>query len=211
MSWPIVSGSCSATEILDSTLAKYGSISRSLIAATSSSPAHRCSTRAGVRQDMPPLTTVDPPTQRPSENSTGGLPSATPTPASRYRVRNARPVWAVNDPVGWYPPSSTMTTSTPASASSTAMVAPPAPDPTITTAHSTRRSRATSLCWVRPAGMPAVMAGHPVQLAGSSRPRRQDRARATPPRPRGPAPHGGKGGAMTPRRCRGPAGTRAAP
>jgi len=86
---------------------------------------------------MPPLTTVEPPTHRPSENSTGGLPSASPRPPSRYSARTDRPVSAVNDSVGWYPPSSTMTTSTPASASSAAIVAPPAPDPTITTPAST--------------------------------------------------------------------------
>src|SRR5579863_697670 len=46
-----------------------------------------------------------------------------------------------------------MTTSIPASASSAAIVAPPAPDPTITTPHSICRSPVTSLCRVSPAGM----------------------------------------------------------
>jgi hypothetical protein len=63
--------------------------------------AHRWSTRAGVRHDMPPFTTVDPPTQRPSAYSTDGRPIAIPPPPSRYSVRSARPVPAVNDAVGW--------------------------------------------------------------------------------------------------------------
>src|SRR5580658_8438139 len=56
-----------------------------------------------------------------------------------------------------------MTTSIPASASSAAIVAPPAPDPTITTPHSTCRSPVTSLCRVSPAGMlaPALMSLRP--------------------------------------------------
>src|SRR5260370_6932255 len=106
-------------------------MSRSVIAATPASRAHRSSTRAGVRQDMPPLTTVEPPTHRPSENSTGGLPSASPRPPSRYSARTDRPVSAVNDSVGRYPPSSPMTTSTPASASSPAIAPPPPPPPPI--------------------------------------------------------------------------------
>src|SRR3974377_669635 len=95
----------------------------------------RSSTWPGVRQDIPPLTTVDPPTHRPSANSTDGRPTVIPPPPSRYRVRSARTLSAVNDSVGWYPPSSITRTSTPASASSAAIVAPPAPDPTITPPH----------------------------------------------------------------------------
>jgi len=102
---------------------------------------------------MPPFTTVDPPTQRPSVYSTEGRPTAIPPPASRYRVRSARPVPVVNDSVGWYPPSSIRTTSTPASASSAATVAPPAPDPTIATPHSRLSSPATSCCVTSPAIM----------------------------------------------------------
>ena len=63
--------------------------------------AHRCSTSAGVRHDMPPLTTVDPPAQRPSAYTTDGCPIAIPPPPSRYSVRSARPVAAVKDSVGW--------------------------------------------------------------------------------------------------------------
>ena len=48
---------------------------------------------------MPPLTTVDPPTHRPSAKSTDGRPIAIPPPPSRYNVRSARPVSGVNDPV----------------------------------------------------------------------------------------------------------------
>ena len=99
---------------------------------------------------MPPFTTVDPPTQRPSAYSTDGRPIAIPPPPSRYSVRSAWPVPAVNDSVGWYPPSSSTITSTPASASSAATVAPPAPDPTITAPHSRLRSPATSSCVVSP-------------------------------------------------------------
>ena len=106
---------------------------------------------------MPPLTTVDPPTQRPSAYSTDGCPIAIPPPPSRYSVRRARPVPAVKDSVGWYPPSSSTITSTPASASSAAMVAPPAPDPTITAPHWRDSSPVTSSCLVSPLGM--VMAG----------------------------------------------------
>ena len=99
MSGPIVSGSWNPTEIRDSTFAKYGSICGSPISATPSC-AQRASTCGGVRHDIPPLTTVDPPTQRPSENSTGGRPIASPAPPSRYRVRRARPASAVKDSVG---------------------------------------------------------------------------------------------------------------
>jgi hypothetical protein len=97
---PIVSGSWSPTECRASARAKYGSRSFSLIASTPSCPAQRSSTWVGVRHDIPPLTTVDPPTQRPSANSTDGRPIAIPPPPSRYNVRSARPASAVNDPVG---------------------------------------------------------------------------------------------------------------
>src|ERR1700757_5142876 len=127
-------------------------MSRSPIASTPSAD-QRSSTPAGVRHDTPPLTTVDPPTHRPSANRTDGRPTAIPPPPSRYRVRSARMLSAVNDSVGWYPPSSTTTTSTPASASSTAIVAPPAPDPTITTSHSTLTSLVTSAPLVSPCGI----------------------------------------------------------
>src|ERR1700757_677962 len=126
-------------------------MSRSPIASTPSAD-QRSSTRAGVGHDIPPLTTVDPPTHRPSANSTDGRPTAIPPPPSRYRVRSARMLSAVNDSVGWYPPSSITTTSTPASASSAAIVAPPAPDPTITTSHSALTSPVTSAPVVSPAG-----------------------------------------------------------
>jgi len=149
---PMVSGSCSPTECRASARAKYGSMSRSLMARTASSAAQRSSTRLGVRQDIPPLTTVDPPTHRPSANSTDGRPTVIPPPPSRYSVRSARTLSALNDSVGWYPPSSITTTSTPASASSAAIVAPPAPDPTITTSHSTLTSLVTSAPVVSPRG-----------------------------------------------------------
>ncbi len=97
---PIVSGSWDPTECRDSARAKYGSISRSPMASTPSAD-QRSSTRAGVRHDIPPLTTVDPPTHRPSANSTDGRPAAIPPPPSRYRVRSARMLSAVNDSVGW--------------------------------------------------------------------------------------------------------------
>ena len=116
---------------------------------------------------MPPLTTVDPPTQRPSAYSTDGCPIAIPPPPSRYSVRSARPVPAVNDSVGWYPPSSSTITSTPASASSAATVAPPAPDPTITTPHSRVRSPVTPSCPVSPLG--TVTAGLSQSPPGQAR------------------------------------------
>jgi hypothetical protein len=71
------------------------------MSSTPSRSDQRFSTWAGVRQDIPPLTTVDPPTHRPSANSTDGRPSAIPPPPSRYRVRSARTLCAVNDSVGW--------------------------------------------------------------------------------------------------------------
>jgi hypothetical protein len=148
---PIVSGSCWPTECRVSARAKKGSISCSPTASTPSSD-QRCSTRLGVRQDIPPLTTVDPPTHRPSANSTDGRPIVIPPPPSRYSVRSARTLSALNDSVGWYPPSSIITTSRPASASSAAIVAPPAPDPTITTSHSALTSPVTSAPVVSPAG-----------------------------------------------------------
>src|SRR6516225_8349370 len=139
-------------------------MSPSLMARTSSSAAQRSSTRLGVRQDIPPLTTVDPPTHRPSANSTDGRPTVIPPPPSRYSVRSARTLSALNDSVGWYPPSSITTTSTPASASSAATVAPPAPDPTITAPHSTLTSPPTSAAVVIPLGtFIAVPRPHPVR------------------------------------------------
>src|SRR5258708_27611235 len=105
MSLPMVSGSCSATEIRDSTFAKNGSISRSLTATTPSSVDHRSSTLVGVRHDMPPFTTVDPPTQRPSEKSTGGPPSHRPTPAPRLPVPLQPPVRPPDRSLRPYPPS----------------------------------------------------------------------------------------------------------
>jgi hypothetical protein len=71
------------------------------MARTSSSVAQRSSTRLGVRQDIPPLTTVDPPTHRPSANSTDGRPTVIPPPPFRYSVRSARTLSALNDSVGW--------------------------------------------------------------------------------------------------------------
>ena len=97
---PIVSGSCSPTECRASALANQVSISCSSRASTPDAD-QRSSTRSGVRQDIPPLTTVDPPTHRPSANSTDGRPTAIPPPPSRYSVRSARMLSAVNDPVGW--------------------------------------------------------------------------------------------------------------
>ena len=73
-------------------------MSRSLIDCTSSD--QRARTSPGVRHDIPPLTTVDPPTQRPSANSTDGRPTAIPPPPSRYSVRSARTLSALNDSVG---------------------------------------------------------------------------------------------------------------
>jgi len=96
---PIVSGSCRPTECRASARAKYGSRSCSLTACTSSD--QRASTRSGVRQDIPPLTTVEPPTHRPSANSTDGRPIVIPPPPSRYSVRSARTLSARNDSVGW--------------------------------------------------------------------------------------------------------------
>ena len=96
---PIVSGSCSPTECRASARAKYGSMSRSLMPSTPSA-AQRSSTRPGVGHDIPPFTTVDPPTHRPSANSTDGRPTAIPPPPSRYSVRSARTLSAVNDSVG---------------------------------------------------------------------------------------------------------------
>src|SRR6516162_6271620 len=127
-------------------------MSCSPIPTTPSPVAHRSSTRPGVRHDIPPLTTVEPPTHLPSANSTDGRPTVIPPPPSRYRVRSARTLSARNDSVGWYPPSSVTTTSTPASASSAAIVAPPAPDPTITTSHSTLTSPATPAPLITPPG-----------------------------------------------------------
>ena len=54
-------------------LGEPGSISRSRRPRTPAAD-QRSSTRSGVRQDIPPLTTVDPPTHRPSANTTDGLP-----------------------------------------------------------------------------------------------------------------------------------------
>ena len=49
---------------------------------------------------MPPLTTVDPPTQRPSAYTIGARPTMADAPALRYRVRSASPVAEVNVSVG---------------------------------------------------------------------------------------------------------------
>ena len=97
---PIVSGSCSPTECRASALANQGSISGSPRPSTPAAD-QRSSTRGGVRQDIPPLTTVDPPTHRPSANTTDGRPTAIPPPPSRYKVRSARMLSAVKDSVGW--------------------------------------------------------------------------------------------------------------
>src|SRR5260370_30751153 len=106
--------------------------------------AQRASTRAGVRQDMPPLTTVDPPTHRPSAYSTDGRPIAIPPPPSRYKVRKTPPVSAVNHSVGRYPPPSSTPPSAPTSASSASMVATPAPAPTLPHPYSSTPPPATS-------------------------------------------------------------------
>src|SRR6516164_3025411 len=132
--------------------------------ASTPSADQRSSTAAGVRHDIPPLTTVDPPTHRPSANSTDGRPTVIPPPPSRYRVRSARTLSAVNDSVGWYPPSSITMTPTPASASSAAIVAPPAPDPTITAPQSTLTSPVTSAAVVSPVG-PLTVVLRPVVLS----------------------------------------------
>ena len=80
---PMVSGSWYPTEMRRSTFSKNRSISRAVTVATASSRDQRSSTRSGVRHAIPPLMTVEPPTQRPSETTIGGAPIVVCMPASR--------------------------------------------------------------------------------------------------------------------------------
>ena len=104
----------------------------------------RASTCGGVRQDMPPLTTVDPPTHRPSANSTEGRPSANPPPPSRYRVRSARTLSAVNDSGGVVAAFLDQDDVDAGVGQFGGHRRSPAPDPTITAPHSASRAPVTS-------------------------------------------------------------------
>jgi hypothetical protein len=83
LSSPIDSGSWCATWMRFSTRAKYGSMSAGRTPSMPASRHHRSRMRSGVRHDMPPLITVEPPTARPSWNKTGGSPIAIDAPPSR--------------------------------------------------------------------------------------------------------------------------------
>jgi hypothetical protein len=66
-----------------SAVSKYGSMARGPSPARPRSFCQRASTGSGVRQVMPPLITVEPPTHRPSAKMIGGLPRIIVVPASR--------------------------------------------------------------------------------------------------------------------------------
>ena len=63
--------------------AKYASMARGPVASSSRRRSQWSSTRSGVRQVMPPLMTVEPPTHLPSAKMIPGLPKIIVVPASR--------------------------------------------------------------------------------------------------------------------------------
>src|SRR5436189_1720524 len=110
---------------------------------------------------MPPLITVEPPTQRPSAKMMGGRPRIMVVPASRYRRRIMVAGSVTKVSVGWSAPSSSMTTPRPASRRRAAAVAPPAPVPTTTASAAYSRS---------PAGAPpAITFGYAIRCSGGAR------------------------------------------
>lgn len=84
-SWsrPIEPWSWPATERNLSTRSNQGSRARAAKPAMSSCRRQRSITRSGVRHDMAPLTTVEPPTQRPSAYWMAGRPTVAVSPPSR--------------------------------------------------------------------------------------------------------------------------------
>ena len=100
----------------------------------------RSSTASGVRKQVPELTSVVPPTARPSGSRIGGRPSVACWAASRYSRGSMSRGRAVNSAAVWWPPSSSSTTRMPASASSLATTAPPAPEPITHASACTTRS-----------------------------------------------------------------------
>jgi hypothetical protein len=72
-----------------------------VIPSTSSSRSQRSRIFSGVRQDMPPLITVEPPTARPSAKVMDGLPIVICAPPSRYRRLTCAATSVVNSSVGW--------------------------------------------------------------------------------------------------------------
>src|SRR5882724_3373629 len=109
---------------------------------------------------MPPLITVEPPTQRPSTKMMGGRPRIMVVPASRYRRRIMVAGSVTKVSVRWSAPSSSMTTSRPASRRRAAVVAPPAPVPTTTASAAYSRSPSSA--------PPAITFGYAIRCSGGA-------------------------------------------
>ena len=80
---PKVSSWFGSTCRMRSASAKYGSMARGPVASSPRLRSQWSSTRSGVRQLMPPLMTVEPPTHFPSAKMMPGLPKIIVVPASR--------------------------------------------------------------------------------------------------------------------------------
>ena len=150
---PASSGGTRTTLSSRSTRSKCGARSRS----SPNSSRQRASTRSGVRKHVPEFTSVVPPTAFPSGSRIGGRPIVACWAASRYSRGSMSRGRAVNSAASCATPSSTITTRAPASASSLATTAPPAPDPiTATSACTVRRPEKPERSTTPPAGETAA-------------------------------------------------------
>ncbi len=104
---------------------------------------HSSRTSSGKRQMMPELMAVAPPTQRPWSIGSGVEPRVVEVAKSRNAIAMASSTSAGLSAVRSCGPSSSISTSRPAPASTLAAVAPPAPVPTMTKSATSSTTRIT--------------------------------------------------------------------